>query len=71
MTVRRTVRAATDRGPQAESRVLFEAPMNTNPNLLLFSNAFGFVFLYLIKDSGSNCSLLFVSKFLDYFDLHI
>ena len=26
MTVRWTVRAATDRGPQAESRVLFEAP---------------------------------------------
>ncbi len=26
MTVRWTVRAATDRGPQAESRVLFGAP---------------------------------------------
>ena len=33
MTVQWTVRAANDRGPQAESRVLFEAPKKTDTHL--------------------------------------
>ena len=43
MTVRGTVRAATDRGPQAENRVLFGAPNSSNPNLMPIGEGFGFV----------------------------
>ncbi len=46
MTVRWTVRAATDRGPQAESRVLFEAPKHDNPNLFFYQNRFGLLLYF-------------------------
>ena len=47
MTVRWTVRAATDRGPQSESRVLFEAP--TKGTIQLDGSFFTLISLFEYK----------------------
>ena len=52
MTVLWTVRAANDRGPQAESQVPSLAPKK-NPNLFPVGNGLGFI-LYLSYDCFGN-----------------